>query len=159
MAKEIVIPTPLSHELLNFPPTSVVNHSAAGGITDIKTLYFAISNVKKVLSGALTAATYKEILAVSGRGILDFVAVGTTDATARTVGLKITIDGTDIFDAVSGSLSANWLGLVGVGYVLDPNNGYPGIQPCPFSSSLSIQIKSSLTETDKIAAYYIYRTT
>lgn len=157
MAKEIVIPTPLSHELLNFPPTSVVNQSTADGY--IKTLYFAISNVKKVLSGALTAATYKEILAVSGRGILDFVAVGTTDATARTVGLKITIDGTDIFDAVSGSLSANGLGVVGVGYVLEPNNGYPGIQPCPFSSSLSIQIKSSLTETDKIAAYYIYRTT
>ena len=45
------------------------------------------------LSGALTAATYAELLSVETPGWLRLAGVYTIDSTSRTIGLKIVIDG------------------------------------------------------------------
>ena len=58
---------------------------------------------QSVLTGALTAGTYKEILSVTGAGVISLCAGFTADKTTRTVGLKLVVDGITVFDAVSGN--------------------------------------------------------
>ena len=110
----------------------------------------------QILSGALTAATYKELVAVTGAGSVKWAAVRCVDATARTLGLKVVIDGVTVFDAVSNSISATNSGMIAVG---SKNGSYDVTDGhAPFNSSLSIQVKSSLTETDKVALDVSYYT-
>ncbi|MFH1010335.1 MAG: hypothetical protein V1784_03770 [bacterium] len=139
-------------------PASLVNHVAAGGVLNATLISPATTGAKSVLSGAVTANTYKEILAITGAGLLEFCAANTQDTTSRTVGLKIVADGVTIFDAVSSATSSATLGIVAVGGNGNGGVSYPIAFPVPFNVSLSVQIKSSISETDKIAALYSYRT-
>lgn len=107
---------------------------------------------KKLLSGALTADTYLELVSLSTPGWLRVAGVFRFDATSRSVGLKIVIDGTTVLDAADGAaglLNGGWYGVGGgvTGATL-------AIEAIRFNSSLSLQIKSSITETDKIALSY-----
>lgn len=109
------------------------------------------SQGSKVLSGALTANTYKELLSVSaGGGTLYFAGVMAVDTTARTVGLKIVVDGNTVCDqtcAVTGAADQGF--AVGAAYNAST---VPSPTPVaiPFRGSLSLQVKSSLSETDKV---------
>lgn len=109
---------------------------------------------KHTLSGALTADTYKEMISLSIPGLLRLCGVYSIDGTARTLGLKIVIDGTTVIDAVSAALSAanaGWM-AVGINHELDNMGLESGIR---FNASLSISIKSSISETDKIALVHL----
>lgn len=140
---------------------SVVNGMAAGGTQSSQ--YMVTNNgtgVKKVLSGDLDPNTYKEILSVSGAGWLDICGASVVDTTSRIIGLKIVLDGVTVFDAVSNAISATEIGLNGIGCVITTSsvpNWIP--QPTRFLSSMAIWVKSSLDETDKVNALYIYRLT
>src|SRR5574340_415716 len=92
------------------PPKSIVNRFSGGGVSIASiNAYFA---EKEILSGALTANTLKTLLSISGAGALKMLTVYTKDATARTLRLKITIDGVVVFDATSNSITAANSGLV-----------------------------------------------
>jgi len=145
---------------LNAPPKSIVNQFSSGGV--IGAGIADANGAKQVLSGALTAATYKELLAISGSGVLEMAYAKAMDATSRTVGLKIIIDGTTVFDAVSGTTTTADTCVLAVGnrgYFAAGINSYLTRGAVPFNSSLSIQAKSSLSETDKVAVGYAYRLT
>jgi len=130
-------------------PTSIVNYCSDGGVF----VDMIDTNTKVFLSGVLTADTYKSILSIpSGRGVIFRAGVKTNDSTSRTVGLKIVLDGTTVFDAISSVTAQISSGLVGIGDVV---NAGPQ-PPVPFNTSLDIQIKSSLTETDKISLVIMY---
>ena len=144
---------------LNAPPTSIVNGcsggtllSASGGGTTPGTMD-AISG-KKYLSGALTAITYKELVSVTGPGVISSAYVQSVygDTTSRTIGLKITIDGRDVFSAISAASTIANDGLVGVGLASSGRAGFAQVMPEPkmFDSSLSISVRSSLNESDKL---------
>ncbi len=134
-----------------FPITSIINRMSDGGIAGS----IVIDNMGKiVLSGALTAAAYKELVAVSGKGYLQFCAARACDVTSRTVGLKIVIDGVTVFDAASAAVTADNTGIVGVGIASDATAGYYSPTPVYFDASLSLQVKSSLSETDKVDLVY-----
>lgn len=142
------------------PPKDIQNKASAGGATAISTLPYADNtNLNQIitLSGALTAATYKEMLTVSGSGVLQLAYVSTVDATSRTVGIKIIIDGTTIFDEITAAITAGSSGILAAGMILGEGVLVP--VSYPFHSSLSISIKSSLSETNKIAIGYIYYAT
>lgn len=132
--------------------TSVVNlHSSGGGSTIIGSASTSFSG-KEVLSGALTANTLATALSVSGGGAVPVLVAYTKDATARTVRLKVTADGVSIFDATSASLSNADRGIYAAGQGSNPvTQG----EPIVFNSSLTVEIASSLTETDKVAIAYV----
>jgi hypothetical protein len=116
---------------------------------------------KAIASGELAATVYKDILTVTDSGVLTLCAAITADGTARTVGLKITIDGTIVFDAVTNSVSATNSGIVGVGAYFGATTSGSGWVSgwVPFNTSLVVSVKSSLDETDKITTYVAYHTT
>ena len=138
---------------------AITNFCSAGGVAvavpnGSGSLSPAGINGKRALSGALTAATLATALSITGRGALNFAAVGTEDTTARTVRLKVTIDGVSIFDATSSSVTAANQGLIGVGAIYVGSTGT--LQPVRFYTSCLVQIASSLTETDKISSVVNY---
>lgn len=134
------------------PPTSIGgrNVTSRGAVGSAATLALI---GEQILSGALTANTYKSILTLSVPGVLKLCSVWQTDATARQVGLKIVIDGVTAFDLYAASSSSANTGINGVGSMrqglLDSTDRVP-------FNTLDVQVKSSLTETDKVAAMILY---
>lgn len=112
----------------------------------------ASNDVRQTLSGALTANTYKTILSVTGQGILKFCAVASFDTTPRTQSLRITIDGVVVCEKSVASISSSNKGIVGVGglgtALLDA--ALLRFDSCRFNASLLVEVKSNITETDKI---------
>jgi hypothetical protein len=123
--------------------------TAGAGIT---TLGQSIST----LSGVMTGATLKTFLNVSGiGGEMPILSVRTNDATARTIRVKITVDGI-AYDITSASLSSSGSGVVLAGPV---NASNPLITPSiKWNSTFVVEIASSLTETDKLTIEWIYNT-
>lgn len=110
-------------------------------------------NAKNLLSGALTANTYLELVSLSTPGWLRICGVYRVDATSRTVGLKIVIDGTTVIDAVDAASGVTDKGWYAIGGGL--GTSVIGLEAIRFNASLSLQIKSSITETDKIVLKYL----
>lgn len=117
----------------------------------------SVSGAKSVLSGALTAATLKTILSVTGQGCLTVAAVYLDVAEAQTLRAKLTIDGVVAFDATCASTATRYAGFAVVG-----GNSAAGSVYLPetvfFNSSCLFEIASSVTGTDKLMACYKYQT-
>lgn len=108
---------------------------------------------RHLLSGSLTINTYLEIVSISTGGWLRLCGIASVDSVTRTLGLKIIMDGATIFDEVGPSFGTADAGYwaVGAGSTLTSN----ALEYINFNSSLSISVKSSLSETDKIALLYL----
>lgn len=107
------------------------------------------------LSGALTANTWKTVVNLTGIGIAKLANVWQVDTTARSLGIQVTLDGTVVYTNFVAATATNGHGLNAIG----ATTGNPGsivFERVPFSASLKIEIKSSLTETDKLAYLAIY---
>jgi len=108
---------------------------------------------KESLSGALTANTYKNVLSIAVPGRLLIAAAYRRDTISRQVGLKITLDGVifyDVFDKANSSIDR---GPLGAGIILQSSSIHTHNYPF---KTMSVDIKSSLTETDKIAYIIVY---
>lgn len=127
--------------------TSVVNACSSGAAV----ISPESVSARKLLSGALTAATPKELLSVTGGGELPHLSMDAEDNTLRTARLLVVVDGVTVFDA--SATVGTTVGILAAGVV-----GGQGA-PIRFNSSLSVSVQSSLTETDKIALYYILNRT
>lgn len=114
------------------------------------------ANIEAVNSGACTAGTLKTILSVTGRGALTYLDVGVKDTTSRTSRLRVTIDGTVVYDETNSAATVPKI-VVALGAMTDAL-GAQGLEGTPllFDSSLLIEYASSLTETDKASIGYIY---
>ena len=144
-------------QFIGRPPKSIVNYCSGGGV---QLQISGPPNIKAYSSGALTADTYKELISVTGGGVVQCAMCRTMDTTSRTVGLKIVIDGVTVFDAVSSAITASNKGLIAIGGG-GPESTYSvplHAEPQPFFSSLSISIKSSVSETDKVELLCNYTT-
>ena len=109
------------------------------------------------LSGAMTAATLKTLLSISGSsGQMTQLTLRANDATARTIRIKITVDGIVACDSTSASISIINNGGIWSG---TQTTSSPFVLPPIFwKSTLVIEYASSLSETDKITAEYVYNT-
>jgi hypothetical protein len=152
---------------LTLPPKVIVNHCSDGTLLSAGDMGQTYANcltnclADKVLSGALTADTYKEVLSVIGAGVIDICAVVMLNTTSRTLGLKLTIDGVDAFSAISAATTVASDGLLAVGVLyIGATATYGSVVPQSrvFNTSLSVSIRSSISETDKIAALVDYYT-
>ena len=141
----------LSGASSNRSTTSVVN-------TDLN---FNLTNAlspRTALSGALTATTLKTMINLSGvRGVVALCALRTTDATARTIRLKITCDGVVVYDK-SSAVNSSGQGIFSNGFSgTGSSNPFPvGANMLRFQSTFVIEISSSLSETDKLSLLYDY---
>lgn len=145
---------------LLMPSKTIVNYNSAGGKIDgvpSTAAPPALTNGKLYASGALTATTYKELLAVTGPGVIDLCYAGAGDTTSRTIGLKVVIDGVTVFDAVSAALTDANSGIVAIGTKPAANNVASGT-PRVFNSSLSVSVKSSLNESNLVTLVASYDT-
>jgi len=137
-------------------PVALINGHSSGGTHSINPINSWMNIHKPILSGALVAGVYKELLAISGAGAVKFLVALTKDVTERTVGLKVVLDGVTVFDAVSSSITAGSCGLIAVGAAT--YDGQQNLDSVPFNSSLSVSVKSSISETDKLAIKTSYVT-
>lgn len=107
------------------------------------------SDLRQTLSGSMTAATYKTLVSVTGQGVLKFCASGQTDSTSRTQSLRITIDGVVVFEKTVASVATPNKGILGLGGAVDSTT-MVRFDRCRFNESLVVEVKSSITETDKM---------
>jgi hypothetical protein len=136
-------------------PITLINPYTVNGVTPASTGQFLTMGAKEILAGALTANVYKEILAVTGSGILQLAGVMSKDASSRTLGIKVVLDGATIVDVVSAAVADSTRSVIPIG--LGGGSGTVSQwDRLPFFTSLSISIKSSLSETDLISAGYRY---
>lgn len=140
--------------------TSIVNRFSTNGATALN-----LTNLnqygRSYASGALTANTLSTVLNVSGRGRIDLLGVYTEDTTSRTIRVKITLDGTVVFDATSAAITSVFGGVMPIGgaqYTSSASLTFAMFQPIEFSQSLVIEIASSLTETNKLTSVINYQT-
>ena len=132
------------------PVTSIVNASSAATTAIPIASAANNANALTLLSGALTAGVLKTVLSATGRGRVGCAALWhTSDATTRTVRIKVTVDGVVVFDRTANNFSGNTAGLVAIGTVAG------GLQWVEYRQSIKIEIASSLTETDKLSAAYV----
>lgn len=135
----------------------IYNRFTAAGWTAIGSMSDAPMG-RAAVSGALTANTLVDLLNESGSaGQIDQLSIFSNDATARTIRIVITVDGTQIVDATSASFAASnnggfWAG-VGSG-----GTGFAGqLPPIRYTNSIRIQYASSLTETGKFTTSLAYQ--
>ena len=121
-----------------------------------------VSNGKMVLSGALTASTYKTILSLSGKGVIDGLIFGPNGAvTAQTFNVRVTLDSVVVLEVsavnvTSGTFYFSVLGGPGFALSTDSRPTSVSTQPIPFDKSLLIEVSSTLTATDNLRVAYSY---
>ena len=135
------------------PPISIVNYYSSGGASITKAVGYGS---KTILSGALTAGVLKELLNISGAGVLLFLSAAVMDTTSRQITLKLTIDGTVVFNAQTEAITVAGRGPVAVGSVDAAANKDIAYESVPFNESLVVQVASTLSETDMVAIYVRY---
>lgn len=137
------------------PTTSIVNFYSSGGVNSEQQVgASAVNGAREVLSGALTAATLATALAVTGAGEVPALSIFTKNSTSRTLRLRVTVDGTVVFDSTSNAITSSGYGMVAVG-TAETAGMRPAPSPIKFNASLLVEIASSLSETDLIAIAYI----
>lgn len=109
----------------------------------------------QTLSGACTGGAWKSILSITGSPVrLNALMMSCVDATARTVQLRITIDGVVVFNNSKATSSA--MILVAVGQVIYGLTNSLAFQPVDAASSLLVEYQGNLSETDKVSFNYNY---
>lgn len=130
------------------PTRSITNSSSGGGTVE------TISNpgAKSVASGSTTANVLSTILTISGQAEVPILALSSGDTISRTVRLQVTVDGTIVFDATSGTLVQPTQGIFAAGC------RSPYLQsglPIRCSSSLVVKCCTNATETNGATLYYV----
>ena len=128
---------------MNRVPTAIVNAFSSGSPAGVA---ITRQNAAEILSGAVTSGVLKTVLSHTGAGCLKNLYVYTKDSTSRTVRIKVTLDGTSVFDSTSSAIALSGAGLCVVGPVQDTAG-----DRVFYNASLTVEIASSISETDKIA--------
>ena len=133
-------------------PATVVGLLESEQFSQIITPHISNIGVSVVFSGALTANTYKNVASVAAPGRLLFAAAYRNNTTSRSVGLRITLNGVVFYDVFDSAHTSIGRGPVGAGFI-----SASGISMSNYHfNTLSVDIKSSLTETDSIRYAVVY---
>ena len=104
----------------------------------------AAANCASVYVGTLSAGVLKKVLSISGKGRINFLMALENGVGPHNNQIKVTLDGTVIFDKTV-SISTNY-GVIAVGYgagALASGDFLAMHQPIQFESSLLVEIASS----------------
>lgn len=114
----------------------------------------AAANCASVSVGTLSAGVLKKVLSISGKGQVNFLMALENAGGPYNNQVKVTLDGTVIFDKTV-SISTNY-GVIAVGYgagALASGDFLAMHQPIQFESSLLVEIASSSASSSQ-ALYY-----
>ncbi len=141
------------------PPRALVNNFSVAGFGAVAMFSAGqaqTAGLKTSLSGAMTANTLKTLLSLTGGGIVSALSLTTADATARTMRLKISVDGVAIFDYTSASIGTSNTGV----HISGPFSTTAPFVPDQllFTTSFVVEAASNLTETDKFNFFTKYQT-
>lgn len=140
------------------PPISLVQANAVASFAREASVWNATdvnARAAQLLSGALVAGTLKTIINITGSGVVTYLSASVIDATARTLRVKVTLDGIVIYDYTSAGAGQANSGAVIFGSADATGDGEPMIG-VPFISSFKVEIASSLSETDLLGIGYRY---
>ena len=112
------------------------------------------------LSGAVTANTLKTLLSITGPGRLDIAAATSNGTTSRTHRMKITLDGTVVFDYTTSAVTTDNVGIIGCGYSAQTTQTLTPIslEMAYFNKTCLVEYAGSLSETDGARTYLRYHT-
>lgn len=117
--------------------------------------------VRRVVGGvAFTTASLSlvDVVSVTGRGVLNFVAITTTNA-VNSAQLQIIIDGVTVLDATGGGASNNqWAVAVGALNIESTSAVQAALDQIPFRSSLVIKLRGTSGAGDRKCVYRLRRT-
>ena len=106
------------------------------------------------LAGVCTANTFKTVLTLTGKGRLNALKFNAADATARTNTIRITIDGVVAFNGSQATTTTNHYAAVGA--TVSGTTSSLIFQPVDFNTSLLIEYRTTITETNKATVSYNY---
>lgn len=133
----------------------IVNRWSTQGL-DIDLINFATSNntAVAVMSPAdFSAGVLKTVIAITGGGVLKLLSVIKGNNTAKTVRIRVTIDGVVVFDSTTGGITRTQAGIQVVGFIANNTSTYEQV---PFYESLLVEVASSVTEASGPAIAYVY---
>ena len=117
--------------------------------------------VRRVVGGvAFTTVSLSlvDVVSVTGRGVLNFVAITPGNATSL-VQLQIIVDGVTVLDATDGGASNNqWAVAVGALNVESESAVQAALDQIPFRSSLVIKLRGASGSGDRKCVYRLRRT-
>lgn len=128
----------------NGPVASIINAFSAGGVSTTGLAAgptFGALAVTAASAYSATPGTLQTVISHTGRGRVNVLNIYATNATPRDLRLKLTIDGTVVFDATSNSVSASGSGMFVVGVLTTSTVIY---QPIDYQESLLIEVASSV---------------
>lgn len=121
----------------------------------------ATMNVAETRCGALTSNTYKTVVSVSGRGLLNFAGFVSLSSGIYSFGFRLTYDGIVIERTGVPNNDFTSKGLPVIGGVIQDltNTTVSGLRfdPLPFNSGFTIEVKSTQAVTDGIGVITNYR--
>ncbi len=135
------------------PPRLIITGTQNG--SNIHDVYTAINSISipTYSTGTMVASEYKKILEVKGKGIINFAAFGSIDG-PRTIGLRITVDGVQVYVGITSSGSDR--GLVAIGALSWKSTNYlsAGFDAVPFNGFFLVEAISSDTVGGPVAIAY-----
>jgi len=135
----------------------IYNAFTAAGWTAIASMAAPLM-ARGAVSGALTANSLVDLLNESGSaGQIEQLSIFTNDATARTIRVVITVDGTPLLDVTSASISVTASGGFWAGVGSSSTNFGGQLPPIKYTNAIRIQYASSLTETGKFTTALAYQ--
>ena len=108
-----------------------------------------------VSSGALTANTLAQVFSHTGSGKMTHFTARNLDATARTMRLKVTIDGATSFDYTSASIAGSGSGVILAGVSSAASTSI--IPELEWETGITIEWASNANETAKFGAEYVWQ--
>lgn len=143
------------------PPASIINAYSAGSAATAFNISASTANtmVEVQAPGAYTAGTLQTIISHTGRGRVNMLNVYTKNGTSRTLRLKLTVDGTVIFDATSSAIASNGFGVQVLGGIDTVGGGPLSLQPVDYNESLLVEVASSLSEAANLVGIGVNRET
>jgi hypothetical protein len=147
-----------SMDLISRPPTLIENYFSTNGWTPA-VLDMTKVGAKQQNSGSLLANTPKDILTLTGPGVLSFLAFQVNPATAgytiKTT-LKLTIDGVVVFNSFN-SIAAPWAANQGANLVGSAIT-YPVFDSIAFNTSCVVTLTEDAAGINDFSCYYVWRT-
>lgn len=138
---------------------AVINAFSTGGGAAVAGV--ANHSGREVLSGALTANTFATILSATGKGKISMLGLYTKDATSRTLRLRVTVDGVQVFaPTATTAVTSAGAGIVAAGsMVYGTTNVLIQGNEIRYNSSLLVEGASSRAESgvgnDQLAIGYV----
>lgn len=111
---------------------------------------------KLLLSGALTANTWKPLLTITGSGRIKFLATGNSEyGTSKGVSQKLVLDGETVFESTSTMSYPGGVPVIGAGRK-ESDYAIVSYDSVFFGESLEFYVKTNVTGTDVLTTEINY---